>query len=111
ATNLAADPALCGATTDDSGYADALRDVLSAPATGTTTVFSNKTIVNKNYKMRTIFEPTPNAPFDVLAVTYEVWFDENKDDVIDESADLDEKIIAQFYTEIIPKAALGCAIQ
>jgi hypothetical protein len=129
ATTLAANPAFCGATSGDNGYADALRDVLDGAtsdptltvlatnpdpisATGETVqmVIGSRDIVNKDYKIRKAFTPDLIAPFDVLAVEYEVWFDKNNDNAIDDATDRDEAVIADFYTEMIPAAALQCAL-
>lgn len=113
ATTLSTNNTLCDTDDGNSGYADALRDSLNGDGANITTGILTRTIVNKDYKMLITFEPS-NAPFDVLEITYQVWFDDMDDpnntvDQIDEN-NRDEEPIADFYTEMIPTAALDCAL-
>lgn len=94
----------CNAVSADAGFADALRDLVNDPSNLTlnrTSVSSVKK--NSLTKKEFTFKRTTNipsnaidAPYKVLQITYDV------------TPTSGGSSIAQFYTEVIPNAALQC---
>lgn len=86
------------APTSANGYAQALITSIG----GTTTVES-PVLLNKAHTATRTLGVKNDAPFTVMTVSYEV-----RDPDMDTVANPAGKVIADFYTEVIPDAAFNC---
>lgn len=95
---------LCSASSKDKGYADKLKENLAegkkddndGDKVNTKEVFQTKETLGKDIFLVRKANPKGKEPYNVLKLQYEAKLENSN------------KVIADFYTEVVPKASLVC---